>query len=263
MSPTVHLRVSKTERSLASPAFGRGALDFDPRELETPGEAVAEVVVSHGATVLDVQHVGQTRGRDRYTLGETPEASFPVSADALPGGQTFVLVQRHGDRYALRFTAQMRGEVHWSGRTLDLRALVAQGLATPTAGGHRFVLPDGARARLEHGRVTYQVATVARARSIARKAEADKPLWLCNAGSAAVLGTLLALVHLVPDDALAMSLDDITADNRFVGYIHQPDRPEPAERGLDGDARGATEPSSSAAASGPAPASGAKAHPQG
>lgn len=317
MSPTINLRVSRSDRSLCTPTVSRRAIQIDHGEIETPDEHVAEVIACQGSTVLDVQHIGQHRGPDRgllhgllrgrlrasgwlalgglmllagagivasevardwdgyraarersaaaglpapaapghglgglgfglallglvpfgvgvvrrhdggldrYTLGETPEASFPVSAATLPNErELFELVQRHGDRYALHFTSQMRGEIRWAGHRLHLGALVAQGHTIPTPTGHSFLLPDGARARIEHEGITYRVATVARGKVVARTNEADKPFWLYNAGSFAVLGTLLALVHLVPEDALAMTVDEVAAENRFVGYLQQPD----------------------------------------
>jgi len=295
MARTLDVRISRPDRSLARPAAA----------LEVAHEHVAEVVASHGSTVLDVQHVGQVRsqrrratawlamgglmllagasvvgsevsedwegyrvahaeavatgrpapaapghglgglgfglallglvpfgvgvvrrrdgGLDRYTLGESPDASFPVSAQTLPGGESFGLVQRHGDRYALGFTPQMRGEVAWSGHTRSLETLVSEGHTIASAAGHVFMLPDGARCRIEHEGICYRVATVARGRTIARRADADKPFWIYNAGSFAVLGTLLALMHVVPEDAMAMSLDELQADNRYVGYMQQPD----------------------------------------
>ncbi len=97
------------------------------------------------------------------------------------------------------------------------------------------VLPDGARCRVEHEGITYRIGTVARGKSTARRSETDKPFWIYNAGSFAVLGTLLAMLHLVPEDAMAMSIDELTADNHYVGYMQQPDEIEDEDPALVDD----------------------------
>jgi len=342
MPPIINLPLAAHTRSTSTRVSSRSAIHSTPDEIETDGEFVAEVIASHGSTVLDAQHVGQVHGRrrrahgwlalgglmllagagvvagevgqdwdgyqaaradattkgqpipeapghgfgglgfglallglvpfglgvvrrndvglDHYTLGETPDANFPVSADALPeGADSFALIERHGDRYALAFTPRMRGEVHWSGHTCELETLVARGHTIPTASGHKFVLPDGARCRLEHEGITYRIGTVARGKVVARGHDPDKPFWLYNAGSFAVMGTLLALVHLVPEDALAMSMDETMTENRYVGYMQQPDlETEPDVPVVDGDLpeEASTDGTAGQAAAGPSGAIG-------
>jgi TonB family protein len=116
------------------------------------------------------------------------------------------------------------------GQRYGLDELVRAGQAAVSGSAYALPLPRGAQAHVEHGGVSYHVASVPSGRVIAKSTEADKPFWLYNAGSGAVLGTLLALVHLVPEDALAMNMDELVAENRFVGYMQQPDQePEPEE----------------------------------
>jgi hypothetical protein len=163
-------------------------------------------------------------GLDRYTLGEGHDATFPVAAEGLPDGEAFPLVSKHGDdELVLRFTAGMRGHVSVDGRRHGLDELVRDGRAAATGSAWALPLPRGAKAKVEHGGVAYLVSSVAGGKAIAKTSEADKPFWIYNGASAAVLGGLLALVHLVPEDALHMNMDELVSENRFVGYMQQPD----------------------------------------
>lgn len=201
---------------------------------EAPGTGLGGLGIGLALLGLVPLSLGAVRrsdvGLERYTLGEGKGASFPVAADGLPQGEAFPLVSKHDDGFVLRFTPSMRGHVSMDGQRLGLDELVRAGRAGAAGSAYALALPPGAQARIEHAGVSYHVASVPSGKVIARKNEADKPFWLYNAASGAVLGTLLALVHLVPEDALAMNMDELVAENRFVGYMQQPDeQPEQEE----------------------------------
>lgn len=169
-------------------------------------------------------------GLDRYTLGEGHDASFHVPTDGLPDGEAFPLVRRDGDDYILQFTAGMSGHVTVGGQRLGLDQLVHAGHAGVSGSSYAYPLPAGARAQVEHAGVSYEVASVARGKAIAQKNEADRPFWIYNAASFSVLGGLLALMQLIPEDAMAMNVDELSAENRYVGYMNQPnEEPEQEE----------------------------------
>ncbi len=194
---------------------------------EAPGHGLGGLGIALALLGLVPFGVGVVRrddvGVDRYTLGEGHDASFHVSAEGLAGDEAFPLVRQHGEDYVLHFTPQMRGEVVLDGQSLGLDELVGSGRAGATGSSYAFPLPAGSRCRVEHAGVTYRVASVPRGKAIAGKSEADKPFWIYNAASFAVMGGLLAMVHLIPEEAMAMNLDDLSAENRFVGYIAQPE----------------------------------------
>ncbi len=194
---------------------------------QTPGTGLGGLGVGLALLGLVPFGLGLSRREDvglsRYTLGEGHQASFHVPADGLPDGEAFPLVREHGGDYVLQFTAQMQGDVTLGGQRVGLAELIQSGRAGATGSAYAFPLPQGARARVEHGGVQYQVSSVASGRAIAKKNEADKPFWIYNAASFGVLGGLLTLVHLIPEDALSMNMDDLSAENRYVGYINQPD----------------------------------------
>lgn len=171
----------------------------------------------------------EDQGLHRYTIGEGHGASFHVSGEGLPDGDGFELVRQQGDDYVLSFTAGMRGRLSTASGSVELGELVRSGQAASQGTAHAVTLPPGSRAEVEHAGVRYLVSSVARGRVVAGKGEADKPFWVYNAASFAVIGSLLALVHLVPEDALSMSVDELSADNRYVGYINQPNEKAPEE----------------------------------
>jgi TonB family protein len=161
-------------------------------------------------------------GLERYTVGEGHDASFHVAADGLPDGEAFPLVSKQGEGYVLRFTAGMRGHVSIDGRRHGLDELVRAGQAGAEGSTYALPLPHGARAEIEHGGVAYQVTSVASGKITAKGNEADRPFWIYNAASGAVLGALLTLIHLIPEDALHMNMDELVSENRYVGYMQQP-----------------------------------------
>jgi hypothetical protein len=91
--------------------------------------------------------------------------------------------------------------------------------------------------------MTFLVNAVPPGKAMAQKSEADKPFWIYNSASLAVIGTLLVMVHLIPEDELSMDMDDLDGENRFVGYMNQPDEtpeeePPPEQEDSDDEAGG-------------------------
>ncbi len=194
---------------------------------EAPGSGLGGLGIGLALLGLVPLGLGAVRrndvGLDRYTVGEGHEASFHVAADGLPEGSAFPLVAKHGEDYVLRFTPQMRGHVTLNGERHELEALVRAGRVGTSGSAYALPLPRGAEAHVEHGSVTYRVASVTGGKAIAKRGETDKPFWIYNAASGAVLGGLLAAVHLIPEEALNMNMDELVAENRYVGYMQQPD----------------------------------------
>lgn len=210
------------------------AVDSGRATPEAPGTGLGGLALGLMLMGLVPFGVGLSRredeGLERYTIGEGHDASFHVTGDGLPDGAAFPLVRQHGDDYVLAFTPGMSGRVSAGGQSMELRDLVASGRAANEGSAYAFALPAGARAEVEHAGVRYQVTSVARGKVIAGKGEADKPFWLYNAASFAVIGGMLGLMHLIPEDAMSMSMDELTAENRYVGYLNQPDeKPEEEE----------------------------------
>ena len=163
------------------------------------------------------------RARTAYTLGEGHDAAMHVPAATLPSGELFPLVQGDGD-YALQFTAEMQGELTVDDTSVTLAALIASGRATKVGAAYSVPLAPGAQARVRHGALTFFIHSVAPGVVTARQSEIDKPFWVTNGGAFAVLGSLLTLTHLMPNDAGALSVQEDGDSNRFVGYLAQPNQ---------------------------------------
>lgn len=205
---------------------GRPAPEAPGHGLGTLGAMLALlglVPMMHGVSRRETTIVGD------YTVGEANGASFPLAGAGLPEAAAFPLVRTVEGQQVLGFASTMEGEVAFAGQRMSLHELAQTGRARATgAGAFELPIPRGARCRLQLGEATFLVSSVAPGRVIASRAEADKPFWAFTGASLAVLGGLLGLSQMIPEDELGMDLDELMASNRFVGYIQQPDlTPEP------------------------------------
>jgi hypothetical protein len=214
---------------------------------QAPGSGFGTFGIAFAFLGLIPFGIGAVRMRDvglsSYTIGEGHEATFHVPTQGLPDPVNFPLVRGTEHEATLNFTPEMTGDVTLEGQKLTLAELVASGRAGQAGSSYSFPLPAGAHCKVNHGGLTFHVNSVAPGRLIAQKSEADKPFWLYNAASLAVIGSLLVLTHLIPEEALDMSLDDLMAENRFVGYMNQPDEipeeePPPEQEDSDDEAGG-------------------------
>ena len=208
------------ERVEAAHEAGRPAPAEPGTGLGSLGIALAFLgLVPLGLGAVRMRDVGLTE----YTIGEGHGATLQVSPRGLPEEDGFALVRDGEQGPVVAFTPGMRGEVCMGGRSMSLADLAHRGHAASVGTSHAFPLPPDATCTVEHAGLTFHVKSVAPGRVIARKPETDRPFWTYNAASLAALGSLLVLMHLVPDDALAMGLEDSVTQSRFVGYMNQPD----------------------------------------
>ncbi|MCR9166206.1 MAG: AgmX/PglI C-terminal domain-containing protein [Nannocystaceae bacterium] len=199
-----------------------------------PGSAWSGFGVALGMLGLVPLGMGLVRMRDRdpsrYTIGEGDAVSFATTTAALPDPAGFPLVSSNdsGDT-SVRFTGGMQGHVTVQGHRYSLEQLVESGQAVAQGAAFAFPLPSGARCRLQHGDITFHVNAVKPGKVVAGRGDADKPFWLYNAAALVGLGTLLGLAQLAMPPEGDYALDDAQADNRYVGYIHQPNLEEEEE----------------------------------
>ncbi len=174
------------------------------------------------------------QARKDYTLGEAHDASFHIPTTGLPNGENFPLVRELDGEYTLQFTNQMRGEVTVGGHEMALEDLIQSGRAQAQGAFYSFPLASGANCRVQHGNLTFFVNSVAPGAKVATRQEVDRPFWLFNGGSLAVLGSLLMVSQLIPADANAYAFEEDEDIQRFVGYMTQADmQPEPEEELLE------------------------------
>jgi len=183
------------------------------------------------------------KGLQNFTIGEGHHATFHVPTAGLPDSVAFPLVRGSEHEYLLNFTKEMTGDVTLDGQKLTLAELVSSGRAGAAGSSYSFPMPADARCKVQYNDLTFHVNSVLPGAAIAAKSETDKPFWIYNAASLGIIGTLLLLTHLIPDEALSMNLDDLMAENRFVGYMNQPDEipeeePPPTQENSDEEAGG-------------------------
>ncbi len=184
------------------------------------------------------------KGVPHYTIGEGHGATFSAPPTGLPDGTAFPLVRggESGDS-SLNFTQEMQGDVTLDGQKISLGELVSSGRAAAMGSTYSFPIPAGAHCKVAHNGLVFHVNSVPPGKVIAQKSETDKPFWLYSAASLVGLGSLLVLAHLAMPPADSMSLDDEMGENRFVGYMNQPDEtpeeePPPEQDNSDDEAGG-------------------------
>ncbi|MCY1006798.1 AgmX/PglI C-terminal domain-containing protein [Nannocystis pusilla] len=198
-----------------------------------PGNGLAAIGMLLAIAGLVPFSMGLIRTGDyvnkNFTIGEGHGASFHVPPAGLPEPNGFPLVRGSDHEFALNFTQNMSGEVTFDGQTITLQQLVATGRAGSQGSSFSFPLPPGATARVKYQDVTFYVNSVAPGAVIKGGSETDKPFWIYNGASFVVIGSLLVLTHLIPNEAGNLSLDEMMEENRFVGYLNQPDKPPEEE----------------------------------
>ncbi len=206
---------------------------------EAPGLGTGSLGMMLGLLGLVPLLAGALRLRDEsleaYTIGESSEASFKVSGTTLPNPAATPLVERHAGGYALAFTPTMDGSVELGSQRISLSDLVASGRATPREGGYVYPLPQNAKARVSHGDVHFNVNLVNRGSVVAGRGEVDWPFWGYFGGTATIATAFYMLMRSMPDDALAVQMEDDEAAARYAAYFHQadetvevePEKPEP------------------------------------
>ena len=172
---------------------------------------------------LGTVRMGDVVRRD-FTIGEGHDASFHVPTAGLPDPSGFPLVRGADDSFTLSFTAEMGGEVTIDGETVELCQLASSGRAAKTGSHYSLPLPPGATCRIAYNDVTFYVNSVAPGAVIARKSERDRSFWAYNVGSLAAIGSMLLLSQMIPGDAQDLTTEDGLSNNRFVGYLNQPDQ---------------------------------------
>jgi len=169
------------------------------------------------------------KGMMTYSIGESHEASFTMPPAGLSDPASFPLVRGGQAETVLNFTPTMTGDVTLEGQKLSLAELVSTGRAGSTGGSYAFPIPPGAHCRVDFNGVTFHVNSVPPGKAMSKQSDVDKPFWLYTGGAFAFLGTLLVMVHLVPNDSDDLNLDEENGENRFVGYMNQPDEIPPEE----------------------------------
>ncbi len=209
------------------PGYGTGALGL--------GLALFGMVpFVAGAMRLGEKHVID------YTIGEGHNAVFHVPPSGLPDAVAFPLVRSSGGEFALNFTKDMTGEITLDGQTLSLDELVSSGRAGGAGSYYTYPLPRGVQGKVNYQDISFHINTVNPGAIVAGRGEVDWSFWAYVGGTAVIAVTFYMLMRAIPDDLLAISMDDGEGEPAYARYMHQPDEtkeeePPPEEQPEDSD----------------------------
>ena len=205
------------QASIAALESGRVAPD-------EPGLGIGGWALVLGLLGIVPLSIGLARTNDRrataYTVGERADVTFHTVLDGATGDAVLPLVAAG----RLGFTAAMTGEIATGNTRHRLCDLVDDGRARAEGAYYTVPLPVDARCRLDYGDLTFHVNAVAPGRVVAGRDDTDRAFWASTAVSLVTIGGLLALANLAMPSDDSLALDDTIAENRYVGYISQPDR---------------------------------------
>ena len=198
---------------------------------DTGGKRSVEVTFVWGDTVQSVQHF--PAGQD-ITIGDAARCTYYVDPRDLQV-ESFPLVKAVGAEAALSFNDAMRGHVRLGdGSTFSLDQLRDSGRAIASGdapGAYRFLMPEGARCRIDYGDVAFFVNMVP-----APRRQPYPFLWpftlpeMATMGAAGLMwAVFLVLAFLAIPDIDGFRLDSFNSSNRFVSIIVMPERPDEAD----------------------------------
>jgi TonB family protein len=197
----------------------RAAADAGRPIPSAPGHGAGGLGIALALAGLVPLGIGMVRRKERprsnYVIGERPDASLTVAGEGI--GEGFELVERSDRGVTLRLLPSMHGQIEQDGVVHRIDALAA---SAPT---RELSLASGAKAQVHYGALSFDVAAVPPGRVAAGRSATDKPYWIYNAASFVVIGGILGLSQLVPQDQLAFQSDENLTDSRYVGFLHQPD----------------------------------------
>jgi hypothetical protein len=160
--------------------------------------------------------------RDRYILGEAPDAHLAVALppEARAGVPLVVALERHA---VLTLAPGMTGEIVRRDERLDVAGQLAQGRRS-------LALDPGDRCRAALGELELEVAVVEPARFVGERRPVDRLYWLSNAAALAAVGGALWLGE--PRPVGELEVEEVSALRaRAAGYLAEvPPPPPPPER---------------------------------
>jgi hypothetical protein len=180
-----------------------------------------------------------------YTIGEGHDAVFHVPPHGLPDNVAFPLVRSSGGEFTLNFTKDMTGEVTFENQTFNLQELVSSGRAGGAGSHYSYPLPRGVTGKVNYEDVTFHINTVNPGAIVAGRGDVDWAFWAYVGGTAVIAVTFYLLMRSLPDDLLAIGIDDDDGEPAYARFMHQPDEnkeeePPPQEQDNSDDEAGGT-----------------------
>lgn len=186
------------------------------------GSGVGLALLASGLVALALAHLRwRDRPNTRYVIGEAAAVDLTVSL--APGAQrdAFPLVVALSRGAVLGIPPGATGRIE-AERPIDLAEAAAQGRRS-------VALPEGGRARVELGELTFEIHTVEAAAPLRMRWQIDRLTWLSHIGAAAVLGGLF--MSLEPGSQGEVKAGEEERFERVARYLTAIERPaSPPER---------------------------------
>ena len=188
-------------------------------EVEVSASAI-EIAIKWGDSILHVAHLSPPRS---FYIGEEEQKNvacdYFLPAEKLGGAtRAPLLLVADGAAHAVLLPGAT-GTLEIGGHKVTVAQAIASGACTPCveiAGAHRVALPMGAKARIQLGDFSFELAAVNAGRAVAGKLRVDKRSLPFTALSMALhLGLLGAAAVFMPPMAMADE-DGITADQQYL-----------------------------------------------
>lgn len=128
----------------------RTASDGSPSVVSSSGPKVLRIGVVQRGRIVEERII---RKRDSVTVGPSEKNTFVVISKQIPS--RFEMFDSHGGgRYALQFTASMKGRISSNGKVRELRELISAGEAAKKGRVYRLPLSENVRGKIMVGDAT-------------------------------------------------------------------------------------------------------------
>jgi hypothetical protein len=199
----------------------KSAPDVPADEVEDHAASTVEVMILWDQAVLHVQHLSPPRS---YYLGEEQDKAhkcdFFVPAEMLGATRAPVVLAERGGAVALAIPPRATGTIELPGQPkMTIAEAIQQGKTQPCAelaDGRQMALPAGAKARIEVGGLTIQLAAGNAGRVVAGHTQLDTQSLLYAGISLAVHAGLLAAMAFFMPAIGATDEDGISADQQYT-----------------------------------------------
>jgi TonB family protein len=157
--------------------------------------------------------------RTNYVIGQSPHVDAPAPCDLL-GATELPLVSRWREGFLVNVTPRMTGDVAVGGKVYRLADYLA-------GRGSNFTLPQGARARIDCGAMSFRLDHTTRAEPLPKR-------WFMwnwaehkfTLGSFLALGLFLVMIFAVPPEGMSVSSDLVGMSRGMIPFTVKAPEPE-------------------------------------
>ena len=202
---------------------------IDPADVESGDRAVEVVVMWGDNSILHVEHLCPPRSfsvGDRLDSKGTPTSDFLIGSESL-GAEMLPITVDSADGVAVVVPHGADGDIVLQDRYFAFTELAAHGLLQPCSllvDAQQYTLPPEATARINYRGFTFVVRPVNAGRTIGIGGpQVDWRGYSWTLASMMLHLSLLLLFYFLPPSSAALSLDLLSADDRFARYLIEQD----------------------------------------